>query len=235
MFTTYITKYPMYVIFYSQSSSEYHLFGITESRLDFRITDHSISIPDYHIIRRDPQLPGQTGIAVAVHQTVQTFTHRCKGLENDKTDRIWLELKPHAHGPSLFVCYLYRNPAVTFEWYDSFVQMLDDVYNVKNCADVLILGDFSTDMLKPHSSWDSTLALFGLAQLITSPTRTTPTSTPLRDHIYRNNPGAVVTTDVSDLSISGHNPISCTRSIKLPKPEPKGHTHIFFRSFKHFN
>ena len=48
----------------SLSSSEYHLVGITESRLDFRITDHSISIPDYHITRRDPQLTGQTGIAV---------------------------------------------------------------------------------------------------------------------------------------------------------------------------
>ena len=48
---------------------------------------------------------------------------------------------------SLFACYLYRNPTVTLEWYDSFVQMLDDVYNVKNGADVLILGDFNIDML----------------------------------------------------------------------------------------
>ena len=61
-----------------------------------------------------------------------------------------VELKPHALGPSLFVCYLYRNTAVTFEWYDSFVQMLDDVYKAKTRADVLILGDFSIDMLKPH-------------------------------------------------------------------------------------
>ena len=103
----------------SQSSSEYHLFGVTESRLDFRITDHSISIPDYHIIRRDPQLPGQTGIAVYVRQSVQAITHRRKDLENVKIECVWLEVKPHAHGPSLFVCYLYRNPAVTFEWYDS--------------------------------------------------------------------------------------------------------------------
>ena len=54
-------------------------------------------------------------------------------------------------------------------------------------------------------------------------------------HIYTNNPSAVVTINVSDLSISDHNLISCTRSIKLPKPEPKGHTQISFRSFKHFN
>ena len=119
--------------------------------------------------------------------------------------------------------------------HDSFVQMLDDVYKAKNRADVLILGDFNIDMLKPHSCLGSALALFELVRLITSPIRTTPTSTSLIDHIYTNNPSAVVTTDVSDLSISDHNPISCTRSIKLPKPEPKGHTQISLRSFKHVN
>ena len=62
-----------------------------------------------------------------VHQSVQAITHRCKDLENEKIECIWLELKPRAHGLSLFV-YLYRNPEVNSEWYDSFVQMLDDVY-----------------------------------------------------------------------------------------------------------
>ena len=76
----------------SQSSSEYQPFGITESRLDFRITDYIISIPNYYIIRRDPQLPGQTGIAVYVRQSVQAITHRRKDLENDKIECIWLEL-----------------------------------------------------------------------------------------------------------------------------------------------
>ena len=61
------------------------------------------------------------------------------------------------------------------------------------------------------------------------------TSTSLIEHIYTNNPSAVVTTDVSDLSTSDHNPTNGTRSIKLLKPEPKGHTHSSFRSFKHFN
>ena len=134
----------------------------------------------------------------------------------------------------MFVYYLYRNPAVTFEWYESFVQMLDDVYKAKNRAVVLILGDFNIDMLKPHSCWDSTLSLFGFAQIITSPIRTTSTSTSLIDHSYTNNPSAVVTTDVSDLSIIiivTITLISCTRSIKLPKPESEGHTQISFRSF----
>ena len=34
------------------------------------------------------------------------------------------------------------------EWYDSFVQMLDNVYKAKNRADVLILGDFNIDITK---------------------------------------------------------------------------------------
>ena len=75
----------MCVIF---ESSEYQLFGITESRLDFRITDHSIRIPNYYIIKRDPPLPGQTGIAVYMHQSVQAITH----TKNDKIECIWLEL-----------------------------------------------------------------------------------------------------------------------------------------------
>ena len=64
----------------SQSSSEYQLFGITESPLDFRITDHSISIPSYYV-RRDPQLLGQTGIVVYVYQSVQAITHRRRDTE----------------------------------------------------------------------------------------------------------------------------------------------------------
>ena len=35
-----------------------------------------------------------------------------------------------------------------FEWYDSFVQMLDNVYKARNGADVLILGDFNIDITK---------------------------------------------------------------------------------------
>ena len=58
-----------------------------------------------------------------VRQSVQAITHRRKDLENDKIERVWLELKPYAHGLSLFVCYLYRNPEVTFEWYDSLLLM----------------------------------------------------------------------------------------------------------------
>lgn len=140
----------------SQSSPDYHLFEITESRLKFRITDHSISIPDFYIIKRDPQLSGQTGIAVCAHQSIQTIIHRRKDLENYKIECTWLDLKPHAHGSSVFViCTETQRTTPLHRYY---------VDKVKNRADVLVFGDFNIDILEPHSCWVSTL--FALVQLI---------------------------------------------------------------------
>ena len=62
--------------------------------------------------------------------------------------------------PSLLVGYVYRNPAATYEWYDEFVTMLDTVSESK--INVLLLGDFNTDLLKPHLDWESTFSILGL-------------------------------------------------------------------------
>ena len=85
------------------------------------------------------------------------------------------------------------------------------------------------------SSWDSTITLLGLTQLVKSPTRITQTSATLIDHIYTNNPDALTEVDVLNWSISDHCPISCSRSIKLPKCKHKTHSYISFWSFKNFN
>ena len=60
-----------------------------------------------------------------------------------------------------------------------------------------------------------------------SPTRITQTSATLIDHMYTNNPDVITEVSVPDPSISDHCPISCSRSIKLPKCEPKTHSYIY--------
>ena len=112
--------------------------------------------------------------------------------------------------------------------------MTDNIHTVKP-ADILVLGDFNIDLLKPHSSWDSAITLLGLTRLVKSPTRVTQTAATLIDHIYTNNPDVITDVSVLDLSISDHCPISCSRSIKVSKGEPKTHSYISFRSFKHCN
>ena len=52
--------------------------------------------------------------------------------------------------------------------------MVDNIHTAKH-ADILVLGDFNIDLLKPHSSSDSTITLLGLNQFVKSPTRITQT------------------------------------------------------------
>ena len=49
--------------------------------------------------------------------------------------------------------------------------MMDRVQDCK--LNVILLGDFNTDMQKSNPAWDFTISLFGLDQMITSPTRIT--------------------------------------------------------------
>ena len=123
---------------------------------------------------------GQTGIAVYTHNSFADITHRRQDLESDLVECIWLE--PSTSAPNIFVCILYRKPS--YEWFDNFVQMVDNSHTVKPHADIHVLGDFNIDLLKPHSSWDSTITLLGLTQLVKSPARITQTPATLIDHIY---------------------------------------------------
>ena len=230
-----VYQVPDLCVFLSQSTPNYNIFGITESRLDSRISDQDVNIPNYCISRKDSLVIGQTGIAVYIHNSIADITHRRQDLESDLVECIWLELKPNTNASNIFVfafyIYIYRNPSASYEWFDKFVQMIDNIHTVKPHADILVLGDFNIDLLKPHSSWDSTITLLGLTQLVKSHTRITQTSATLIDHIYTNNPDVITEVSVPDLSISDHCPISCPRSIKLPKCEPKTHSYNLY----HFN
>lgn len=221
--------------FLHQCPQPFHLYGVTESRLHNNIPDQSVCIPDYTIIRRDAVRPGETGLAVYVHKSIESWTSRRPDLEHSAIECVWLEVKQKALVPSIYVCFLYRNPAACVEWYDWFAEMVDNVYKSKPQSDILILGDFNIDLLKSQSRWESLMCSLGLTQLINAPTRVTPTSETLLDHIYSNNPAQIFTASLSDLSISDHSPIFCTLNTKLPKTGKNAHTYISFRSFKHFD
>jgi len=145
-------KVPDLCVFLSQSTPNYNIFGITESRLDSRISDQDIKIPNYCVSRKDSIVIEQTGTAVYIHNSIADITHRRQDLESDLVECIWLELKPNTNAPNIFVffvclffvCFLYRNPSASYEWFDNFVQMIDNIHNVKPHADILVL-DFNID------------------------------------------------------------------------------------------
>ena len=73
--------------------------------------------------------------------------------------------------------------------------------------------------------------MFGLKQIIKSPTRITCKNTSLIDHILASIPSRISQHGVINVSVSDHQLIYCTR--KINKIKTGGvHKHITFRSFK---
>ena len=209
-----------------------HLLGLSETRLNPNHDDNSLNIPNYSLFRKDAKLPGETGMAMYVHQSIAPFTTRRADLESNRVECLWVDIRP-SMSHALTVGFIYRNPASTYSWFDDFVHMMDLV-NAKS-SNVLLLGDFNLDLLKSHPAWESTYSLFGLSQLIKCPTRVTPTSATLLDHIYTNINNRIINPRLSTISLSDHSPVMCTWSCKLPKVKGKGHTTIEYRSFKNFD
>ena len=216
------------------ASPQLHLLGLTETRLNLQ-SSSLVSIPNYHFMRKDAKQSGHTGMGIYVHCDITKFITRRSDLESEEVECMWLQFKRSEKDSLLLICFLYRNPASLYSWYDDFVQMMDVVTGQHNKANIILMGDFNLDMLKPQVSWESTFSLFGLKQLVTKPTRVTPTSTTLLDHIYTNNQSKISNVLLSDISISDHCPIICTWSCKVVKTVKDNHTTMEYRSFKRFN
>ena len=75
-----------------QKLAPIHLFGISESRLDARITEYLISINDYTVLRRDSGYPLYTGLPPYVHKSIKNSVRRRLDLEIEATECIWVEI-----------------------------------------------------------------------------------------------------------------------------------------------
>ncbi|MGB5437968.1 MAG: endonuclease/exonuclease/phosphatase family protein, partial [Maribacter sp.] len=227
-----VNKVPDVCVLLNQSSQPVHVFGMSETRLDSRIADTLIYIPQYSVLRRDSAKKNHTGIAVYIHDSISNFATRRTELEDENIECIWIEVK-HGKSSPLLIGYVYRNPAETSSWSEDFIQMMDKVKSRNK--DIVLLGDFNINLNNAQTIWNSTTTLLGLHQLVLNPTRITDTTATLIDHIYTDNKKIVSNVYVSNSSISDHRPIFCSVSMCLPKSGPKGHTTIAYRSFKNFD
>lgn len=211
-----------------------HILGVSESHLNDNISDATLKIPNYTILRRDAAgREGHTGIAVYIHNSILPHVKRRADLESKDIESFWLELKPDKSAP-VYVGFVYRNPNSKASWVDHFENMMDNVHNRK--SDIHLLGDLNIDLLKHDNfTWKSTCSFLGLKQLIDQPTRITKSSATLIDHIYTTNSDKVSNVQVHPESMSDHCPISLSLALKLKKQVRHEHKTISFRSFKFFN
>ena len=97
------------------------------------------------------------------------------------------------------------------------------------------MGDFNIDLSKANKSWTETFSLFNLSQIIDSPTRVTPSSRTLIDHIYSSTPSHIQEICVPELGVRDNYPVCCTWSKKGVKIPKLGHTFLTYRSFAEFD
>ena len=74
---------------------------------------------------------------------------------------------------------------------------------------------------------------FGLKQLIKSPTRVTPNTSTLINHVLTNANQKITQCGLIDIGLSDHQMIFCTKKIK--KEKVGGHKQISFISFKNYS
>ena len=214
----------------SNSGKNFHVFGFSESRLSEHITDTDMHISGYNILRRDSKRQKETGLLIYINQNVNF--KRISHLENFHIESVWLEISIKKAKPIL-IGFIYRNPSEPVDWIDRFDLMMDAVTN--ESRETIILGDFNIDLLKPNKRWIQTYELNNLHQMIQLPTRVTPTSKTLIDHIYVSNKSNIVETCVPDCGSSDHIPVCITWSKKGVKIPKAGHKTINYRCFSKFD
>ena len=188
------------------------LLIFSESRLNNHMDDKDIAIEGFHVIRKDPQIQRETGLVVCDHETMSVT--RLTEFERYCVECIWLEVKLQKTSPFL-VGFLYRNSSEPANWTDKFVSMMDAVW--LESKEIISMGDFNIDLSKTNKPWTDVFSLFNLSQTVSSPTRVTPSSKTLIDHIYSTDIAHVLETCVPVIGVSDHYPICCTWSKKRCK------------------
>jgi len=119
-----------------------------------------------------------------------------------------------------------------FSHFDTVLRKLDSE-NVEH----YLMGDLNSDLLSENNTYANALLnvsdVYGLRQLISEPTRITPSSCSLLDLIFTNRPDCVCLSGVSHVCISDHSLVYAFRKISIPAVS-KGIKLVNYRQFKHF-
>lgn len=212
------------------SGQQFHVFCCAESRLSEKIKNNDISIPGYEPVRLDPLLPKQTGLILYISHSItykRLFTYEKYNVES-----MWIEICLK-RSKSLYVGFIYRNPAELINWIDDFNDMMEAVSFTGN--EIVMFGDFNMDLLKPNQKWTQTFQNLNLSQIINQPTRETSSTSTLIDHIYVTNTKHIIEICSPHTGCSDHFPV-CISWLKKGTRIPKfGHKFVTYRSFAKFD
>ena len=144
----------------------------------------------------------------------------------------------HPKTKPILVGILYRPPDQS-----KFVDKLSTAISRSNTFDnqeAYILGDLNINLINKQKHipngikrYKEFCSLYGLEQLISTPTRVTKNSSSILDHILTNSTDRVSQSGVIDTGLSDHQLIYCTR--KITRTKFNSHKNITIRSLKNYS
>ena len=164
--------------------NEIDILSINETKLNETIADNEVNILGYDIIRRDRITNGGRGVCFYVKNSIN-FTIR-NDLNIDTLENLCLEIQKPRSKPFVVATW-YRppdSPIGIFSLFETLIGKLDseniEYYLMEDLNCDMIATRYNNNTCKLMSITD----IYGLQQLITEPTRITPTSATLIDVIY---------------------------------------------------
>ena len=129
---------------------------------------------------------------------------------------------------------MYRPPDSRVEYNDRFEDFIENAS--EEGKEIILLGDFNKNLFEDNfdREWQNLTLSLGLTQLISQPTRVTPSSKTLIDHIYTSNEDNISYVRVNKQTISDHYAIFGNRILNCAVNR-HSHQTITYRSFKHFD
>lgn len=216
------------------ADNDIDLISINETKLNKSIKDSEVNIPGYNIVRRDRITNSGGGVCFYVKNTI-SFAIR-NDLNMDNLENLCLEIRKPQSKPFIVVTW-YRPPDSLIGIFSPFEVLIKklDSENIE----YYLMGDLNCDVIATqydnHTRKLMSIAdVYGLQQLITEPTRITPTSATLIDLIYTNCPDKIVCSGVCHVSISDHNVVFAYRKLSI-NGISNGHNTMTYRNFRKFN
>ena len=176
---------------------------MSETWLDSTIHESELKIPGYVIERTDRNRHGG-GVAIYIKDDIN-YIRRCD-IENINDIRsVWIKIKQIRKKPIIIGSLYCRSQSEVPEYLDSLSEIMDDI-TIGN-KEIILLGDLNCDFLKNPvtSHMSSFMNMYNLDQLVTKPTRITPSSKTLIDVILTTDSNICVDNDVVHHSFSDHS------------------------------
>jgi exonuclease III len=204
---------------------------LTETWLDESICDNDIMIDGYTLFRKDREGRGG-GVAIYVRNDVN-FIDKSVTLKND-IEAVLIEVVTKTNDPNILLSCLYRPPNSSTEIFDNIVDYIEALFS--QGKEVVLLGDLNYDYKFDETLSDNPIHLmenlFGMKQIIQSPTRVTTTSSTLIDIILTSCPERHAYTGVQDISLSDHFMTYTILDISHKKRE---HREVCYRNYTKFD